>query len=54
MFRCYIFGVSVGECVFVLFYSIVTIDNFVCIGCIGDGDMEASSKCVCAVFICID
>ncbi len=50
---CYIIGVSAGECVFVLFDNKVAIDSFDCIGCIGNGDMEASSKCACAVFICI-
>jgi hypothetical protein len=54
VFWCYIFGVNVGACDFFLFCSKVAIDSFVCIACIGDGDMEASSKCACAVFICID
>ena len=48
------FGVCVWRCEFVLSCSIVTIDSFVCIGYIGDGDMEASSKCACGIVLCID
>ncbi len=54
MFWCFVFGVCVCECEFVLSSSKVLIDRFVCIYCVGDGEMETSSKCACGIVICID
>ena len=53
MFWCSDFGVCVWRREFVLSCSKITIVSFVCIGYIGDGDMEESSKCACEVVICI-
>ncbi len=54
MFWCCVFSVCVCECEFVLSYSKVSIDRFVCIYCVGDGEMETNSKYACGNVVCID
>ncbi len=44
----------VCRCEFVLSYSKVTSGRFVCIDCVGDGEMEESSKSADGIVICID
>ncbi len=54
MFGCSIFNVCVCRCEFVLSYRKVVIDMCVYVDCVGNGEMEESSKCACGIVICID